>query len=195
MADKFEKKLNDAIEEIVNNYKNSAKVAAKFASDKVAEEIYQIELSALQQYYTKFTPNSYDRLGNPEQPADGGGLVKSFVKFSNVKPVGAALICTMGVRLDPARLAGFYDKQRGANYKSYNPPDAGWIIDNYRAGLHPTTNGLPVSRLAKASYKPKQTIMTDWWIGTEIDERIIDTQLFEKYFYFSLYEQALKSIK
>lgn len=195
MADKFEKKLNDAIEEIVNNYKKSAKVAAKFATDKVAEEIYQIELSALQQYYRLFTPNSYDRLGNPEQPADGGGLVESFVKFANVKQSGDKLICTMGVRLDPAKLAGFYDKQRGDGYKSYNPPDAGWIIDNYMAGLHPRTNGSPISKIAKASYKPQQTIVTDWYVGNEIDDRIIEAQLFEKYFYFSLYEQALKSIK
>jgi hypothetical protein len=195
MADKFEQKLNKAIDEIVKNYKNSAKVAAKFAADKVAEEIYQIELSALQQYYRLFEPSSYNRLGNPNSPADGGGLVHSFVKFSNVKQSGDTLICQMGVRLDPSKLAGFYDKQRGDGYASYNPPDAGWIIDNYMAGLHPTTDGSTTSKAAKASYAPKQTVVTDWWVGVQIDKQIIDTQLFEKYFYFSLYGQALKSIK
>ena len=66
MADKFDKKLNDAIEEVVKGYKKAATVAAAKASEKTADFIHQEALTCLEKYYYSYTdvlhrPKRYER--------------------------------------------------------------------------------------------------------------------------------------
>ena len=188
MADKFEKKLNDAIEEIVKGYKKAAVIAAAKATEKTAEVIYNKALSCLTEYYNSYNPTSYDRTHT---------LQWSFVKDQSISTKGDNIICSMGVTYDPSRLDGFYWKKRGPNYQSYQEPDSTWVIDNYLRGIHPATSDGRATMQYGLNYEEKQGMFGEK-SPTEKMDAFLDWKAkkeFERWFWESLLEQTLSSLK
>lgn len=188
MADKFDKKLNDAIEEVVKGYKKAATVAAAKASEKTAEFIYAEALSCLEQYYYSYTAN----LHRPKRYERTNQLRESFVKHSIIKSSKKDIICEAGVIYDYTRLDGRYDRAHDENYKgSWSPPDSSWIVDNYLDGIHPTTNGATSSEdviyTPVVGYNPSNRM--DWVLEG------LAYKHFDSWFWQSMLEQALNSIK
>lgn len=188
MADKFEKKLNDAIEEVVKGYKTAAAVAADKASKKTAEFIYNEALTCLEKYYYSYTavlhePRRYDRTNQ---------LKNSFVKHSIIKSKAKNIICEMGVVYDYTKLDGLYDRAHDETYKgNWSPPDSSWIVDNYLDGIHPTTNGATSSDdvvyIPVKGFNPSNRM--DYVVGALAYEE------FSSWFWQSLFEQTLNLIK
>lgn len=187
MAEAFEKILNDAIEEVVREYKKSARIAAQKATENTANFIYDKALSCLSEYYASYNPSSYDRTYT---------LGWSFVKTQIVAPLGKRIVCRMGVNYDPSRLDGFYWKKRGPNYESYLEPDSQWIIDNYLRGVHPATSGGATMKYG-LNYEEKMGMFKES-SPTKKMEDFLDYKAkreFERWFWQSLSEQTLASMK
>ena len=188
MADKFEKKLNDAIEEIVKKYKSAAFRAAYKATEKTSDFIYNKALSCLSEYYASYNPTSYDRTHTLEW---------CFIKDKGVYKKGDNIICSMGVIYDPTKLDGFYWKKRGPNYQSYQEPDSTWIIDNYLRGVHPSTNDGKATMQYGLNYEEKQGMFGELSPTKKMSD-FLDYKAkkeFERWFWTSLFEQTLNSIK
>lgn len=187
MADKFETKLNNAIEEVVKGYKKAAKVAARKATIHTAEAIYNQALSCLSAYYESYIPSSYDRTYTLEW---------CFVKDQLIGMKGNNIVCRMGVTYDPSRLDGFYWKKRGPNYQSYPEPDSQWVIDNYLNGLHPSTSGGATLK-GGLNYEAKQGMFNEASPTKKMDA-FLDWKAkkeFERWFWQSLLLQSFGSIK
>lgn len=188
MADKFEKKLNDAIDEIVKGYKKAAVVAADKASKKTAEFIYNEALSCLQKYYYSYT----DVLHRPKRYERTDQLKNSFVKHSMIKSGNNNIICEIGVIYDHTKLDGLYDRGHDEGYSgNWTPPDSSWIVNNYLDGIHPTTNGATSSD--NVVYTPVKGFnpsnRMDYVVGTLAYEE------FSSWFWQSLLEQTFNLIK
>ena len=188
MADKFEKKLNDAIEEVVKGYKKAAIVAAQKATEKTADFIYDKALSCLEEYYKSYNPTSYDRTYT---------LAWCFVKNKSLSFKDNNIICRMGVIYDPTKLDGFYWKKRGPNYQSYQEPDSQWIINNYLKGIHPSTSDGMATMQYGLNYEEKHGMFKEMSPTKKMDS-FLDYKAkkeFERWFWESLLEQTLSSIK
>lgn len=188
MADKFEKKLNDAIEEVVKGYEKAAAIAAVKASEKTAEFIYNEALGCLENYYYSYT----DILHHPKRYERTNQLRNSFVKHSIVKPKTKNIVCEMGVIYDYTKLDGAYNRTHDEAYSgNWTPPDSSWIVDNYLDGIHPTTNGATSSDnviyTPVKGYNPSNRM--DWVVDNLAYEE------FSSWFWQSLLEQTLNSIK
>jgi hypothetical protein len=193
MADKFEKKLNDAIEEVVKGYKAAAKVAATKATEKTAEYIYNEALSCLESYYYSYT----NVLHEPKRYERTNQLRNSFVKHSIVKSTAKNIVCEMGVIYDYTKLDGAYNRAHDESYKgNWTPPDSSWIIDNYLDGIHPTTNGATSSD--DVVYTPvigsRPSVRMSGVVGDKTFEGYAYKE-FQSWFWQSLLEQTLNSIK
>lgn len=187
MADKFEKKLNDAIEEVVKGYKKSAKIAAQKATEKTADFIYDKALSCLAEYYSSYDPSSYDRTYTLEW---------SFIKTQMAATLGKNIYCRMGVKYDPSKLDGFYWKKRGPNYQSYQEPDSQWVIDNYLMGLHPSTSDGKATMRYGLNYEAKLGMFKESSPTKKMDD-FLDYKAkkeFERWFWQSLLEQSFNAI-
>lgn len=188
MADNFEKNLNDAIEEVVKGYKNAAKVAAKKATEKTADFIYNQALSCLEAYYQSYKPKSYERTYTLEW---------CFVKNRAAKIIGDNIYCRMGVTYDPSKLDGFYWKKRGPNYNSYQEPDSQWVIDNYLRGVHPSTSDGKATMQYGLNYEEKTGMFKESSPTKKMGDLLEykAKKEFERWFWTSLLEQTLSSIK
>ena len=188
MADKFDKKLNDAIEEVVKGYKKAANVAAAKASEKTADFIHQEALTCLEKYYYSYT----DVLHRPKRYERTNQLKESFVKHTVIKPKTKNIVCEMGIIYDYTKLDGKYDRAHDESYKgNWTPPDSSWIVDNYLDGIHPTTNGATSSDAVV--YTPVYGYNPSNRMDYVIDN--LAYKHFASWFWQSLLEQSLNSIK
>ena len=122
------KTIDDAINNIFNDYKNAIYIAAQEATNKAKDDLYSHALSCLVRYYEDYKPTSYNRTYS---------LKDCFVPYANeVKEGVGGYICRAGVEYNPTLLENTY-----YGSEIYSPVDAEWIIDNYLAGIHPKTDG------------------------------------------------------
>jgi hypothetical protein len=184
MAKSFEKQLDDAIDEISKNFNKAAQKAVAVAAEKTTDVIYDKALSCLKEYYKSYRPTSYDRTNT---------LVWSFVKDFSVKPKGSKITCDMGIIYDPTRLDGFYWKNRGDGYNSYQEPDSQWVIDNYLDGIHPTTTGGATMQYGLNYAEERDEKSPEYRMKMFLEWKAI--QEFKNWYYVSLYEQVVGLIK
>ena len=81
--------IDQAIDELVKDYKRVAEKAAKYSAKKMKDDIFSRSLKILQKYYDNYTgytgqPKSYNRTYR---------LQDSFVPFSNVTTHNDKIIC------------------------------------------------------------------------------------------------------
>ena len=131
------KTLDQAVDELIKDYRSAAKKAAEYATKKIKEDIYIKSLEVLQKYYDSYTQIS----GEPKSYVRTNRLKDSFIPFSNVTVHNNNIQCSVGVMYDYTRLDGYY-----YGSKKYQPAESEWIINNYLEGIHPTTNGSSLSK-------------------------------------------------
>lgn len=120
--------IDEIINEIIENYTKNLKGAAEYASNKATEEIYEHALTCLEQYYSSYSPNIYDRTYHLQSAI----LPYTPKVTQNTKTV----ISEVGIEYDASALNGVY-----SGSKKYNPTDGDWVLENYLRGVHPATNG------------------------------------------------------
>lgn len=125
--------IDDAIDELMKDYRKAAKKAMEEASDKAVEDFYRFSMTCLEEYYENYEPNIYDR---------SDSLWHAFVPYLKIdaKDNSPKIKSTIGIEYSPSEL----EKYMGYSYNGsskYQPVDAEWVIENYRKGRHPATNG------------------------------------------------------
>jgi hypothetical protein len=145
--------IDAAIDDLFKYYEKVLKKAVKYATYKAKQDIYNHAYSCLEAYYDSRIPNSYERTNT---------LIHSFVPYSDINQKGNNIISVAGIEYNPDRLGAY----EGTGSKNYIP-DNQWIIDNYLAGIHPTTNGarnsedceyIPITRLPSPQEKMEKYI-------------------------------------
>lgn len=144
--------IDDIVNDIVTTkYKPLLKDAVEHVAKQAEKDIYNKAVNVLvKYYYGGYDPKSYYRTG---------ALIRSIVPFSNITISGSGkkemIECVVGVEYSPwaleAYLSGFEYAYESS--QKYGQPDAEWIIENFLAGKHPTTNGSTDSEIAQQSFK------------------------------------------
>jgi hypothetical protein len=142
------KDLKAAMKDLEKNYKEVLKGAVQYATEEAKKDIHKKSLSCLAEYYENYDPNSYDRID---------GLRHAFLPYKSVKSDGSHIIGTAGVEYFYDALDSMYysgsekygaKKDKNGHIIEYGMPESAWVIDNYLDGIHPTTNGYPISKKA-----------------------------------------------
>lgn len=184
------KTLDQAIDEVVKEYKAAAKIAAEYATKKIKEDIYERSLQVLQKYYDNYVKN----IGRPRSYDRTYTLKNSFVPFSQVVTHGDEIQCSMGIIYDYTRLDGYY-----YGSKKYQPTDSEWILNNYLDGIHPTTNGSSIPKdfigpLLYGQERAKYIPVKDQYSPTFLMDGYLDRckRRFSNYMMVSFMDQLLK---
>jgi hypothetical protein len=123
--------INEAINELMQNYESALKEAVEYASSKAVKDIYQESMNCLEAYYDAYEPTSYERTDY---------LWHAILPYAEqIKHTKDGLVSVVGVAYDPSRLDGIYNGS-----KQYSPVDGAWVLDNYLRGVHPATDGSPI---------------------------------------------------
>ena len=126
------KGLDEAIDELFQNYEKALTEAMEYAS-KIAQDDIEFEAkSCLYQYYDNYSPNWYDRTGQ---------LENSFVPYIELSHGSDSVMASVGMGYDSSRLEGVYYSN---GVEAYQPFPGSKVLSNYLAGIHPGTNGYPI---------------------------------------------------
>ena len=120
--------IDEIIDKIIKNYEKNLKVAVESATQKVTEDIHKYSMTCLEQYYSSYQPNSYDRSGSLQQ------AILPYVPV--IKQGDKVVTSEVGIEYHASALDGAY-----SGSKKYTPTDGAWVLDNYLQGIHPATNG------------------------------------------------------
>lgn len=126
------KDLDSAINELRKNYRTVLKQAVQYATEEAEKDVHRRALSCLEEYYSNYEPNSYDR---------SDSLRHAFLPYKSVKNNGHYLISTVGIEYNADALEAYAPSSYNASKKYDGRVDTEWVIDNYLEGIHPTTNG------------------------------------------------------
>lgn len=129
------KTLDQAIDELLNNWSDAMETAAEYATKKAEEDFYNHSMKFLRDYYDQYDPTSYER---------SHSLQHAFVKFSNVKRHGKTIQCEAGVEYDAWLLEDYVGANNKYAYdasKKYGQVDGDFVVNNYLEGLHTYTDG------------------------------------------------------
>ena len=122
------KTLEQAIDEVLNDFTNNVKEAVRYASEKAAKDIYNYSMSCLEQYYANYNPTSYERTMS----------LKNAILPYKPEIISDDLLIrsTVGIVYDSNKLINTY-----YGSKKYQPVDDEYVLLNYLYGIHPGTNG------------------------------------------------------
>lgn len=126
------KDLESAINELRENYRKVLRQAVQYATEEAEKDVHQRALSCLEEYYSNYEPNSYNR---------SDSLRHAFLPYKSVKSNGHYLISTVGIEYNASALEAYAPSSYNASKKYDGRVDTEWVIDNYLEGIHPTTNG------------------------------------------------------
>ena len=126
--------INEAIDEVFEDYRGALAKAMKEASKIAKEDIEWKAKSCLYEYYENFQPG----IGEPNWYERTGSLENSFIPYMKVAfhKNNPSIITSVGMGYWPFMLDGVYS---GSN--QWSPVDGEWVLDNYLKGIHPTTDG------------------------------------------------------
>jgi hypothetical protein len=134
MAKAKVKNLDEAINSIFKRYNSNLRKAMEYAAKKAEDEIDFEARSCLDRYYESYDPNWYDRDYH---------LIDAFVKVNEVTTDKNNIVARVGVIYDPSKLEGAYYSE-ASRKPEFNPVNSEWVLQNYLAGIHPSTNGYPI---------------------------------------------------
>lgn len=144
--------IDDIVHDIVTiKYKPLLKEAVEHVAKQAEKDIHAKAVNVLvKYYYGGYEPESYYRTG---------ALIQSIVPFSHIAISGSGkkemIECVVGVEYSPQALEAYLSSFEYAyeGSKKWGQPDAEWIIENFLAGKHPTTDGSTDSKSATDSFK------------------------------------------
>ena len=136
----LDKALNNAIDDLLKNFKGAMREAVNFAVKQAEQDIMQKAKTCLQEYYDNYEPNSYHRTYS---------LQDAFLPYKNIKNTNDKISGSVGVKYDAKMLTTY---NVGSNNYGNRDIDTGkeiipineWILQNYLMGIHPSTNGSSV---------------------------------------------------
>lgn len=163
--------IDDVVKDIITiKYKPLLKEAVEHVAKQAEKDIHSKAVNVLvKYYYGGYDPESYYRTG---------ALIQSIVPFSSIRINGSGsnemIECVVGVEYSPRALeqylSTFEYAYQGSN--RWEQPDASWIIENFLAGKHPTTDGSRDSKSAKESFQfVDSSPMITQSQGMDINER------------------------
>ncbi len=124
--------LEDEINRVFSRYKSNLKKAMQEAADEAEFDIRFKAESCLYQYYENFQPG----VGEPNIYERTNTLINAFVPYNNVVSENNSIVASVGMGYDPSKLEGVY-----YGSAKWSPVDGSWVLANYLAGIHPTTDG------------------------------------------------------
>lgn len=127
--------LDEAIDEVFKNYEKALTKAMKYAAEKAKDDIEFKAKSCLWEYYENFQPGK----GEPNIYERTGQLENAFVPYMNVKSGTNDITASVGMGYDSTKLEGIY-----YGSQKWRPVEGSWVLENYLAGIHPTTDGSPL---------------------------------------------------
>ena len=125
--------LDQAIDKLMENYKDALKEAVDYASGKAVEDIYKYSMTCLEEYYDSYDPTSYDRSDN---------LWHAILPYSETRETEDEIINRVGVEYNSLVLESFIAGNPAyIGSKKYGQVDTWYVLENYLEGIHPATNG------------------------------------------------------
>lgn len=126
--------LEEEINRVFSRYESNLKKAMQEAAEEAEFDIRFEAESCLYRYYENYDTNWYGRTES---------LIGAFVPYNDIvkDKKNNAFVAIVGMSYDPSKLDGLYSSNAS---KQYQPVDSSWILSNYLAGIHPTTNGYPL---------------------------------------------------
>lgn len=127
------KTLDEAIDDIMKDYKNVIEKAVLSAAHEAKKDIYNYSMSCIEEYYAGYKPTSYKR---------SNSLRHSVLPYRRGYRKGDKINIRVGVEYDPFALEAYTQGNTAYDGSShYTPVDPWYVIDNYLRGVHPATNG------------------------------------------------------
>ena len=127
------KTLDQAIDELMNDYQSALKVAVEYASSKAAEDIYRHSMTCLEEYYDNYSPSRYERTDS---------LWRAILPYAEFSDNGKEIRSRVGVEYNPFVLEAYVVGNPAYNGSAaYTPVDAWYVVENFLEGIHPATNG------------------------------------------------------
>ena len=123
--------LDKAIDSIFKRYNSNLKKAMEDAARQAEDDINWEAKSCLYRYYENYDPNWYDRTDS---------LIQAFVPVNEVNVKKNEVVARVGVMYDPSKIEGVYYSETSTK-DFFNPVDSTWVLKNYLAGIHPSTDG------------------------------------------------------
>jgi hypothetical protein len=137
--------LEEELDRVFSRYKSNLKKSMQEAADEAELEIRLEAESCLDRYYDNFqtAENAKRGKGRPNWYDRTESLGRAFVPYNNVieDVKNNATVAIVGMSYDPSKLDGVYSSNGSSQYQ---PVDGSWVLNNYLAGIHPTTNGYPL---------------------------------------------------
>lgn len=125
-----QKTLEQAIDELMENYESALKEAVKYASNEAVKDIYEYSMNCLLDYYDNYDPTSYERTDY---------LWHAILPYAEtIKKTKDGFVSKVGVAYDPSQLDNVY-----YGSEKYSPVDGAWVLENYLNGIHPYTKFNP----------------------------------------------------
>jgi hypothetical protein len=133
MATKKSKTLDEAIDDIMKDYKNVVKKAVTYAAIEARRDIYNYSMSCIEEYYNEYDPKRYKRSDSLRY-----SVLPRLIQYTE----GDKIKTRVGVEYNPFSLEAYTQGNSAYDGSShYTPVDPWYVIDNYLRGVHPATNG------------------------------------------------------
>ena len=168
-------KINDAIDDIVNDYRKQVWQALQRAEKIIRVRMQEIiQEDMLDDYYNGYTPKLYVRIYQ---------LEKSVGPYTKLTDIGNNFNLSFGIDVDPpygpsamdhSVLTLHYTRKHGSEWvKSYDKPDVDEekIFANFLEGIHPN-----VGRAGTSHIRERVKKHLDYFLSFEIDG-IINSEL------------------
>lgn len=127
------KTLDEAIDDIMKDYKNVIEKAVTYATSEAKKDIYNYSMSCIEEYYAGYDPKRYKR---------SDSLRHSVLPYRKGWIKGDKIKTFVGVEYNPFVLEEYTQGNSAYDGSShYTPVDPWYVIDNYLRGVHPATNG------------------------------------------------------
>lgn len=129
------KTLDEAIDDIIRDYKNVIEKAVNDAAIEARKDIYNYSMTCIEEYYAGYDPKSYKRSDSLRY-----SVLPHLVRYKN--KAGDKMKIRVGVEYNPFALEAYTQGNPAYDGSShYTPVDPWYVIENYLNGIHPATNG------------------------------------------------------
>ena len=187
----FDLALNNAIDEVLKDYKGAMKEAVRSAIEEAQTDFMKKAVSCLQEYYDNFSPERYDRTDT---------LRHAFLPYLDIDEDEDKISGSVGVQYDALALERYIGDPpiyigRDGNPKvkhigyygsaKYQPVDTWWVLYNYLNGIHP--DGSPDEEGYTVDYKSPNQKMEEY--------RKLYAKTFDENVLFGLFKQVAKKMK
>lgn len=187
----FDLALNNAIDEVLKDYKSAMREAVHSAVREAQRDLMHKAMNCLQEYYNNFSPERYDRTNT---------LQHAFLPYLDIDEDDDKIAGSVGVQYDASVLERYIGdppiyigrdgipKIKHIGYygsAKYQPVDTWWVLDNYLNGIHPD-----------GSADEESYILDDKSPNQKMNEYIkLYSKTFDENVWFGLLKQIAKKMK